>query len=62
MPAMTGKPSIGRPRNPGTEAERAEAMRARVRVNVQVFRKRQREVGCSDTDQCQPGPRTNLPA
>ena len=40
---MAGKPGIGRPRNPGTDAERAEARRAKVRVNVQAFRKRQKE-------------------
>lgn len=34
---------IGRPRLPGTEAERAEARRAKVRANVQAFRKRQKE-------------------
>lgn len=34
---------IGRPRLPGTEAERAEARRAKVRANVQAFRKRQRD-------------------
>ena len=34
---------IGRPRLPGTEAERAELRRAKVRANVQAFRKRQRE-------------------
>ena len=34
---------IGRPRAPGTEAERAEARRAKVRVNVQAFRRRQKE-------------------
>ncbi len=43
MPAMSGKPSIGRPRNPGTDAERAESRRAKVRINVQAFRRRQRE-------------------
>ena len=35
----------GRKRLPGTEAERAEARRARVRLHVQAFRKRQREKG-----------------
>lgn len=34
---------IGRPRLPGTESERAEARRAKVRANVQAFRKRQKE-------------------
>jgi hypothetical protein len=34
---------IGRPRAPGTDAERAEARRAKVRVNVQAFRRRQKE-------------------
>lgn len=34
---------IGRPRIPGTEAERAEARRAKVRANVQAFRRRQKE-------------------
>ncbi|ETN46891.1 uncharacterized protein HMPREF1541_01080 [Cyphellophora europaea CBS 101466] len=34
---------LGRPRAPGTEAERAEARRAKVRANVQAFRRRQKE-------------------
>ena len=34
---------IGRPRAPGSEEERAEARRAKVRVNVQAFRRRQKE-------------------
>ncbi|KAI1610438.1 hypothetical protein EDD36DRAFT_326137 [Exophiala viscosa] len=34
---------IGRPRIPGTEEERAEARRAKVRANVQAFRRRQKE-------------------
>ncbi|KIW15269.1 hypothetical protein PV08_05314 [Exophiala spinifera] len=34
---------IGRPRIPGTEEERAGARRAKVRANVQAFRRRQRE-------------------
>ena len=34
---------LGRPRAPGTEAERAEARRAKVRKNVQAFRRRQKE-------------------
>ncbi|KEF58557.1 uncharacterized protein A1O9_06483 [Exophiala aquamarina CBS 119918] len=34
---------IGRPRLPGTEAERVEARRAKVRANVQAFRRRQKE-------------------
>ncbi|KIY01434.1 uncharacterized protein Z520_02986 [Fonsecaea multimorphosa CBS 102226] len=34
---------IGRPRIPGTEAERAEARRNKVRANVQAFRRRQKE-------------------
>ncbi|KIW88691.1 uncharacterized protein Z519_10737 [Cladophialophora bantiana CBS 173.52] len=34
---------IGRPRIPGTDAERAEVRRAKVRANVQAFRKRQKE-------------------
>lgn len=34
---------LGRPRAPGTEAERAEARRAKVRLNVQNFRRRQKE-------------------
>lgn len=37
------KMPIGRPRLPGTEAERAEARRAKVRANVQAFRRRQKE-------------------
>ncbi|KIW78167.1 hypothetical protein Z517_08000 [Fonsecaea pedrosoi CBS 271.37] len=35
--------AIGRPRIPGTEAERAEARRSKVRANVQAFRRRQKE-------------------
>ncbi|KAL6240789.1 hypothetical protein RBB50_012353 [Rhinocladiella similis] len=34
---------IGRPRIPGTEEERAGARRAKVRANVQAFRRRKRE-------------------
>lgn len=34
---------IGRPRIPGTEEQRAEARRAKVRANVQAFRRRQKE-------------------
>lgn len=34
---------IGRPRAPGTDAERAEARRSKVRANVQAFRRRQKE-------------------
>ena len=34
---------IGRPRLPGTEFERAQARREKVRANVQAFRKRQKE-------------------
>jgi hypothetical protein len=34
---------IGRPKNSGTDAERAEARRTKVRANVQAFRKRQKE-------------------
>ncbi|OAP57511.1 hypothetical protein AYL99_08249 [Fonsecaea erecta] len=34
---------IGRPRIPGTDAERAEARRNKVRANVQAFRRRQKE-------------------
>ncbi|KAJ9609130.1 hypothetical protein H2200_006901 [Cladophialophora chaetospira] len=39
---------IGRPRIPGTEAERAEARRAKVRANVQAFRRRQKEKKSAD--------------
>ncbi|KIW35117.1 uncharacterized protein PV07_01834 [Cladophialophora immunda] len=35
--------AIGRPRIPGTDAERAEARRNKVRANVQAFRRRQKE-------------------
>jgi hypothetical protein len=34
---------LGRPRAPGTEEERADARRAKVRANVQAFRRRQKE-------------------
>ncbi|KAK5063219.1 hypothetical protein LTR84_005296 [Exophiala bonariae] len=40
--------TIGRPRLPGTEAERAEARRAKVRANVQAFRKRQKDKKLSE--------------
>jgi hypothetical protein len=39
---------LGRPRAPGTEAERAEARRAKVRANVQAFRRRQKEKKLAD--------------
>ena len=51
---MAGKPIIGRPRNPGTDAERAEARRAKVRVNVQAFRKRHKEKMLAANGQSQP--------
>ncbi|KAK0105638.1 hypothetical protein ONS95_004168 [Cadophora gregata] len=38
----------GRPRRPGTEAERAEARRQQVRENVRAFRQRNKERGLSD--------------
>ena len=39
----------GRPRLPGTEAERAEARRAKVRQNVQAFRARQKTKPVADS-------------
>lgn len=51
---------IGRPRAPGTEEERAEARRAKVRVNVQAFRKRQKEKQLAVTAECS-GPRDSNP-
>ncbi|KAK5223584.1 hypothetical protein LTR72_004970 [Exophiala xenobiotica] len=48
---------IGRPRIPGTEEERTEARRAKVRANVQAFRRRQREKKLTEAA----APRTNHP-
>lgn len=52
---------IGRPRIPGTEAERAETRRAKVRANVQAFRRRQKEKRLAEHPQANEEPSCHRP-